>query len=842
MVEAGIESGLSSAEAAARLKTFGPNELPNPDRRNFARIIWEIVRQPMFALLLGGGLIYLFLGEPIDAVVLALFATLSVSISIVQETRSERVLESLRNLASPRALVLRDGVRQRIAGREVVPGDIMILAEGDRVPADAILIGGSDLLADESLLTGESVAVRKKPASQDVKWGAPGGDDLPFAFAGTLIARGVGTSRVVATGLRSEMGKIGQALQSITLEQPKLQAQLSWLIRDFSLVGFAVAGSAVLLFGLLRGSWLQAALGGIAIGMSVLPEEIPLVLAVFMAMGAWRISRARVLTRRAVAIETLGSATVLCTDKTGTLTENRMRVELVATQGETWHRSGTSAPGPKVKDVLHAALGASAPLPMDPMDRAIHEVAVLAEAALPRSLLQSYGLRPDLFATTNIWGAVGGANVAAYAKGAPEAIADLCHLDKPDRDRLLQDVDRFAAQGFRLLGVAGAIFTPPDGIHPKSQRDIPFGFLGLVGFADPLRPSVPAAVSECRTAGVRVVMITGDYPTTARAIANQAGIAGGAVLSGDELEKLSDAQLSEAMKTVSVFARIRPQQKLRLVEALKRDGEIVAMTGDGVNDAPAMKAAHIGIAMGGRGTDVAREASSLVLLDDDFASIVSTIRLGRRIYDNLRKAIQYIVAVHIPIAGLALLPFAFGLPLMLLPIHIALLEMVIDPACSVVFESETEEDDVMRRPPRKPNAALLPRATALWAALQGIAALAIVALALHLGSRFDMPEGDLRAFVFTTLVLMNIGLILVNRSFHSSLREALFRPNTALWALVATVLVVLAAALYWGPAQVLFHFGPLHIDDLSVCLGAGAVLIGLLEIAKRIAREQRNAF
>jgi Ca2+-transporting ATPase len=833
MVEADIESGLSSAEAAARLKSFGPNELPNPDRRNFVRIVFDIVRQPMFALLLGGAAIYLLLGEPIDAVILAAFATLSVSISIVQETRSEHVLESLRSLASPRALVVRDGVRQRIAGREVVPGDIMILAEGDRVPADAILIEGNDLLADESLLTGESVPVRKRPSAQEMKWAPPGGDDLPFAFAGTLIARGSGTARVAATGLHSEMGKIGQALQSITLEQPKLQAQLSWLVRDFAFIGLAVAGLAVLLSGFLRGSWLHAALGGIAIGMSVMPEEIPLVLSVFMAMGAWRISRARVLTRRATAIETLGSATVLCTDKTGTLTENRMRVELVAAGGETWHRSGGAPPGTKAGDILRAALAASATLATDPMDRAVHEAAVLTEAAPPRDLLQTYGLRPDLFATTSIWSGTDGASVAAFAKGAPEAIADLCRLDKSDRDRMLQDVEQFAANGYRLLGVAEAAFAPRDGVFPQSQRDIAFNFLGLVGFVDPLRPTVPSAVQECRTAGIRVVMITGDYPTTARAIAGQAGIDAAAVLSGDELEALSDSQLAEAMKTTSVFARVRPQQKLRLVEALKRDGEIVAMTGDGVNDAPAMKAAHIGIAMGGRGTDVAREASSLVLLDDDFTSIVRTIRLGRRIYDNLRKAIQYIVAVHIPIAGLALLPFVFGLPLMLMPIHIALLEMVIDPACSVIFESEDEEEDVMRRPPRKPDDPVLPRATAWWAAMQGLAALAIVALALILGSRLGMPEGDLRAFVFTTLVVMNVGLILVNRSFRSSLYEALFRRNVTLWILVAVVLLVLSTALYWPPARALLQFGPLHLDDLSVCIGAGAVLIGLLEIVKR---------
>jgi len=839
--DAPIDGGLSSSEAVARLEAFGPNELPNPDRRNFARIVFDVVRQPMFALLLGGGAVYLLLGEPIDAIVLALFATLSVSINIIQETRSERVLESLRSLASPRALVIRDGMRQRIAGREVVPGDIMILAEGDRVPADAVLVEGNDLLADESLLTGESVPVRKKPATSNIGWGTPGGDDLPFAFAGTLIARGSGTARVVATGLRSEMGKIGQALQSITLEQPRLQAQLSWLIRDFAFAGLAVAGLAVLLFGLLRGSWLQAALGGIAIGMSVLPEEIPLVLAVFMAMGAWRISRARVLTRRAAAIETLGSATVLCTDKTGTLTENRMRVELVATAEAIWRHNASSPPDDKIERVLHAALGACAPVPMDPMDRAIHEAAILAEAAGPKSLLQSYGLRPDLFATTNIWSGADGMTVTAHAKGAPEAIADLCRLPKARRDQLLQEVDNFAAEGIRLLAVAEAVFVPPDGVHPRSQRDIPFNYVGLVGFADPLRSTVPAAVKECRTAGVRVIMITGDYPATARAIAGQAGIDAGFVLSGDALDALNDAELAEAMKTTSVFARIRPQQKLRLVEALKRDGEIVAMTGDGVNDAPAMKAAHIGIAMGGRGTDVAREASSLVLLDDDFASIVTTIRLGRRIYDNLRKAIQYIVAVHIPIAGLALLPFMLGLPLMLMPIQIALLEMVIDPACSVIFESESEEKDVMQHPPRRPDAPVLSGATALWATMQGLAALAIVALALFLGARLGMPENDLRAFVFTTLVLMNLGLIIVNRSFRSSLSEALLRPNWTLWILVTVVLLVLAAAIYWDPAQALFHFGPLHLDDLAICLAGGAVLIGLLEFGKRFPLARHNA-
>jgi len=830
--------GLSADDAKRRLELFGRNALPDRERRGVSRIAFEIVRQPMFALLLGGGAIYALLGETLDAVVLTMFATLSVSISILQEARSERVLDALRNLASPRALVRRDGILVRIPGSEVVPGDIIVLSEGDRVPADALLLQSPSLLVDESLLTGESQPVRKRAGKIDESPAAPGGDDLPFVFAGSLVEQGSGLALVRETGLRSEMGKIGIALRTIALEQPKLQRQLNWLVRDFAILGICVAALVVVLFALLRGSWLKAALGGIAIGMSVMPEEIPLVLTVFMTVGAWRISRARVLTRRSAAIEALGSATVLCTDKTGTLTENRMRVVLIDADGETWRQHGSHAMTPSVEKTLHAALAASAPIPIDAMDRAIQEIAPNDKGMSPRILLQSHAVRADFFAATNVWRDRDGVSLTASSKGAPETIAELCRLPDAAKAHLLLRVNELAAQGMRLLAVAEANFAPSNGGSPPPLRDIAFHFLGLVGFADPLRSTVPAAVKECRSAGVRVIMITGDYPATARAIALQAGLESGETLTGDDLERLTDVALAEKIKKTSVFARIRPAQKLRIVEALKRDGEIVAMTGDGVNDAPAMKAAHIGIAMGGRGTDVAREAASLVLLDDDFASIATTIRLGRRIYDNLRKAIQYIVAVHVPIAGMALLPFMFGLPLMLLPVQIAFLEMVIDPACSIVFESEAEEEDVMRRPPRKPDAVVLPTATALWAATQGLVALTLVAATFILGSLMRMPEDDLRALVFTVLVLMNIGLILVNRSFRSSLTGALLRPNRALWALLSIVVLVLSISLYWRPAQSLFHFGPLHLDDLSVCAAVGLGLVMLLEFGKKLGHNR----
>ncbi len=831
--------------AAARLKGEGYNELPTPDRRGFLRILSEIVRQPMFALLIGGGVVYLLLGDRIEAVLLLLFASLSITISIIQESRSERVLEALRNLASPRALVIRDGKRIHIAGREVVRGDIIVISEGDRVAADATLLSSQDLLLDESLLTGESIPVRKLAQQSSTKIGdlntalGAGGEDLPYIFAGTLVVRGTGHALVLATGIRSEMGKIGGALRTIETEQPHLQLQMRWLIRDFAIFGALAGGLTVLLFGLLRGSWLEAMLGGIALGMSLLPEEFPLVMAVFMAMGAWRISRARVLTRRASAIETLGATTVLCTDKTGTMTENRMTVVSILTADARWDQGGNIPVSAEMQATLEVAVLACPREATDPMDIAVHALAGAQLASgtagfAHRTLIRAYGLRPDLFAVVNIMSGDGAGTGTAYAKGALEAIAELCHLTADHLVQIRAQVDALARDGIRVLGVAKTtvinLAQPQD--LPESPRSLKFEYVGLIGFADPLRSNVPAAVAECRSAGIRVVMITGDYPETARAIGRQAGLDATDVLAGDDIEVMSDDRLALLVKSTSIFARIRPSQKLRIVQSLKANGEIVAMTGDGVNDAPAIKAAHIGIAMGGRGTDVAREASAIVLLDDDFGSIVKTIRLGRRIYDNLRKAIEYIVAVHIPIAGLALLPLLLGLPLMLTPIHIAFLEMVIDPACSVVFEAEDEEDDVMRRPPRDPASPLLVPRRILWAVLQGVIVLAILAGLFISAARMGVPELDLRALVFTSLVLMNIGLILVNRSFNASLVQAFLRPNRSLRILLGGVTALLATAVFWPPARSLFHFGRLHWDDLAVCAVAGFFSLLILEALK----------
>ncbi|MDZ4087857.1 MAG: cation-translocating P-type ATPase [Tabrizicola sp.] len=826
--------GLTQAEATARLAAEGPNELPKAKRRSPLRIILDVLREPMLALLLAGGVVYLLLGSREEALILLAFACLSVGITVVQEARTERVLEALRDLTSPRALVIRDGQRQRIAGREVVRGDVIVLAEGDRVPADAALVEAHHLSADESLLTGEAVPVRKVAGAATER--RPGGEDQPMVYSGSLIVRGTGVACVTATGKASEIGRIGTSLGQLETETPHLQRQMRKLVIVFAAVGAAVSVAVVVLYGLLRGGWLDGVLAGIAVGMSMLPEEFPMVLAVFMAMGAWRISKVRVLTRRASAIETLGAASVLCTDKTGTLTENRMTIAELRLPDGTVAKAGAALPE-AFRELAAAGVMASAPEPFDPMEKAFH---VLAKAELRdgetppgagRQLVRSYPISPELLAMSQAWKADTGWQIAA--KGAPEAMAVLCRLDTAARARMTAEVNQMAGAGLRVLGVAEA---SQQGTLTKDPRDFRFRFLGLVGLADPLRASVPDAVAQCRSAGIRVIMITGDYPTTAQAIAAEAGLQGDRVITGPELSALSDADLADAVRDVTIFARIMPEQKLRIVSALKTAGAVVAMTGDGVNDAPSLKAAHIGIAMGGRGTDVAREAASIVLLDDDFGSIVTTVRLGRRIYDNLRKAMSFILAVHVPIAGLALMPLLFGMPILFGPMHIAFLEMVIDPVCSLVFEAETEEDDVMTRKPRPPAEPLFSVPTILWSLVQGALVLAVTATIFALAPGYGLTTDQVRGMTFAALIFAIVALILVDRSRSSSILRAITRPNRALAVVLPIVGALLAVTLFWPTARDLFGFAALDPAHLVVPPLAGLAVLLALEVLKPIWR------
>jgi len=837
---ADLLNGLSAAEAHRRLDAEGFNELPGSERRSIWSLVAGVLREPMFALLVVAALVYGLIGELAEAALLLVFASLSISITFIQRGRSERALAALRDLTSPRALVIRDGVQARIPGREVVRGDVVVIREGDRVPADGVLIAGDHVYVDESLLTGESVAVRKHAVHEiPATLSAPGGDDSPQVFSGTLLVRGSGRMAVLATGPRSAVGAIGGALAGLEREQPRLQRETQRVVWVFAIVGLVFSVAVVLLYGFMRGAWLEAVLSGIALGMSLLPEEFPLVLTVFTVMGAWRLSRSRVLTRRAAAIETLGAATVLCSDKTGTLTRNLMSVANLRVPEAQWHAASPPqaiAESPALARLLEVAALASDSHLVDPMEHAIatlHDS--VAEEPRERALLREYPLRPGLLAMGRAW-RDSADGVLLALKGAPEAIAQLCALADTERARLDAEVDALAVHGIRVLAVAeagirgAALPESLEGARPK--------LLGLVGFSDPLRESVPDAMRECRSAGIRVIMITGDYPATARAIARDAGIENGELLTGADLQLLDDAELAEHVARVSVFARIAPDQKLRIVNALKANGEVVAMTGDGVNDAPALKAAHIGIAMGQRGTDVAREAATLVLLDDDFASIVRAVALGRRIYDNLRKAMGYILAIHVPIAGLALLAVVLGWPLMLTPMLIALLELIIDPACSVILEAEPAERDVMRRPPRHPGSHLLSGPLVAWAVLQGAVALAVLMIVLVLATRRGLAHDQVRALGFLMLVGINVALIFVNRTLSRSLGKAFIRPNRALSLGLGFVALLLALIFGWPGARAFFALGSLQMGDLAGCAAGLVLMLLLLQVARLPWRER----
>ncbi|MEI6218904.1 MAG: cation-translocating P-type ATPase, partial [bacterium] len=719
-----------------------------------------------------------------------------------QERRTERALDALRDLSSPRALVIRDGVHRRIPGRDVVAGDMVVLAEGDRVPADAILRRGVNLSADESLLTGESVPVRKVPSAEALSLERPGGDDLPSVFSGTLITAGQGIAEVVATGIRTELGKIGKALQQVVPERTLLQKETGRLVRTFAIVGLVACAIVVVAYAFTRGGgttvWKEGLLAGIAMAMATLPEEFPVVLTVFLALGAWRISRSNVLTRRMPAIETLGAATVLCVDKTGTLTMNQMTLRRLAAVGCSVDLARTEADLPEeVHGLIENAILASRRDPFDPMERALHaagdRLRKQPEHTHPDwSLEREYPLSPSLLAVSQAWRTGIGDELAIASKGAPEAIADLCHLQEDQRQQLTREVTLLASEGLRVLAVARGRCLATD--LPADHHGLDLEFVGLLGLEDPLRPTVPAAVAECRDAGIRVIMITGDYPATAQSIARQAGLANSeTVISGPELDLMSDKDLALRIRDVHVFARVVPEQKLRIVMALKANKEVVAMTGDGVNDAPALKAAHIGIAMGGRGTDVAREAASLVLLDDDFASIVSAVRLGRRVFDNIKKAVAFILAVHVPIAGLSMIPVFFvDWPLLLLPMHIVFLELIIDPSCTLIFEAEEAETNVMRRPPRSPSERLFSLGTIGMALMQGLSVLA-VCIGVFMLAREGHSDEAARALTFTTLVVSFVVIILVNRSWTRSAFAMLSVPNAAMrWVVLGSVVFLVA--------------------------------------------------
>jgi Ca2+-transporting ATPase len=826
--------GLSEKEVSERLRQHGYNEISSQKKRNVFLIFFNVVKEPMLLLLIGSGTIYFFLGEHKDALMLLSFVLVVVGITFYQERKTERTLEALRDLSSPRALVIRNSEQKRIAGREVVKDDIIVIKEGDRVPADAVVLSCSNLSVDESLLTGESVPVRKSDWDGKEIPKRPGGEDLPFVYSGTLVVTGRGVAKVLSIGIYTEMGKIGKTLQNIREEETLLKKETGRIVRNFSIAGAILCLLVILIYGFTRGNWLNGILLGLTLSMAMLPEEFPVVLIIFLTLGAWRISKSQVLTRHAPAIETLGAATVLCTDKTGTLTLNAMHLTTLCVKSVYYDvdTKKVNLLPEAVHDLVEYGILASQRDPFDPIER---EVKRLGEFYLSDSehmhnnwrIIKEYPLSKALLALSHVWESPDKQNYIIATKGSPEAIADLCHFSQLQQNEIRVRIEEMANRGLRVLGVARASFKKTD--LPDVQHDFHFEFVGLLGFIDPVRATVPASVREAHEAGIRVIMITGDYSGTAIYIAKQIGLKNPEqCITGPELEAMDHLQLRERIKIVNVFARVVPEQKLLIVNALKANGEIVAMTGDGVNDAPALKSANIGIAMGERGTDVAREASDLVLLNDDFSSIVHAVKLGRRIFDNLKKAIAYILAIHVPIAGMSFLPVLFQLPIALLPAHIAFLELIIDPACSTVFESCPDEHNIMKRPSRNLRESLFNKKTFIFSLLQGLSVLAVVFTVFWLALYLKKGELEARTLAFATLVFANLMLITINLSWSK---------NQALWWVACGALAALGLVLYVPMLRNLFHFSVLSLEDLLIALVSGMFSLAWFEGLKALNKK-----
>ena len=760
--------GLTKSQVIQLQAQHGYNELTVADKKTLFKLLLRILAEPTFALLLLAGVIYLIIGKIDDALILIGFIFISVGITLFQERKSEKAIDALKELSSPRAIVIRDGMTQRIAGRDIVIGDILILEEGDRIPADALLLESHDLLIDESLLTGESEPLVKH--------------DSHYVHSGCMVIRGGGIAQVTAIGMKTELGKIGGSLNQIINLNSPLQQDIGVLIKRFTIFGLSLSILVLVIYGLMHDNWLQGALTAISLTMALLPEEFTVILTVFMALGVWRISRQKVLTRYAPVIETLGSITTLCVDKTGTLTLNKMSLEVLAPpEGTLILDSKDKALNPLQKELLSYCVLASEIKPFDPMEQAFHERRHFVPEYINQynnyELVHEYGLSPELPAMTHLWKTPGSDECLVAIKGAPEAVLNRCNLTQAQIVIIENQIKDLASQGLRLLGVAKSKYIKQSSGWPDNLESFEFTWLGLVGLKDPIREEVPASIQKCQRAGIRVIMITGDHAITAQAIAKQAGIVSTSVLSGSDINKLSDLELREAVKKTSVYVRIKPAEKLRLVKALQANNEVVAMTGDGVNDAPALKAAHVGIAMGQRGTDVAREAASLVLLNDDFSSIVHTIKQGRQIYDNLHKAIIYVVAIHIPMAGSVFIPIIFGIQPILDPIHIVFLQMIIDPACAIIFEMEVPESDVMLKPPRSINQKLFSLQNISMALLQG-AGLAFIVVGLYFWLlNMNYTHAMATTLSFGSLVLGNISLIIVSRSKNDHLFRILQKTN-----------------------------------------------------------------
>ncbi|GBF49908.1 putative calcium-translocating P-type ATPase, PMCA-type [Leptospira ryugenii] len=823
--------GLSSEEIPNIRKVSGWNELRQQKEKNVLQSLYDILKEPMVFLLVLIGLIYTLIGDLGEAMILSASVALIVIITFIQEGKTSKALKALREMASPRCMVIRDAAIQRLDGRELVPGDYILLSEGDRIPADSNIVSTQHLKVDESILTGESISVTKNRADT--------------IYCGTLVVNGEAVCEVKSIGESTEIGKIGKKIAEENLNKTRLELEVEQIVRIVFIFAMLLCLGLALYLGVSKGDWLKGILSGLTLAIGILPEELPLVLTIFFAFGAYRLSKKNVLTRKTRVIESLGTATILCTDKTGTLTQNRMSIKKIHTYGSGDSNEEEGHWNESSKHIVFVGARASKESGLDPVDLAFLEArnkfkSINLQNEPVLHWLKDFPITQNILAFASVYQHRD--TLSIFAKGAPETILSLSQLDEKEKHNQLAIVNRMAKEGYRIIAVAKAIQNSL--AIPEELHDLQFEYLGFVGLEDPIREEVPNAIQRAYQAGLRTIMITGDFPETAKHIARKIGLKNpDSVCTGEEFRSLREEDSIQTISNVNIFCRVSPEDKWQIVKILKGLGEVVAMTGDGVNDAPALKTADIGVAMGKRGTDVAREASDLVLLDDSFSSILSAVEEGRHIFHNLKKALAYILAVHIPIIGCAFLPSLLHLPFQILSaVHIVFLEMIIDPTSTLVFEREPVEVSEMNKPPRKSTETLFDKSLFLNALAQGSISLISIMLAYFYVLKYEANVEDdpliISTVCFYTLVFTNLLLIMVNRNSNLAFWETFRVPNSVLPIVVMGTLFSLYSAIYIPVLQKIFHFAPLNLKTIAFCSSISILTIVVYELRKIIFRRK----
>jgi Ca2+-transporting ATPase len=816
--------GLNDSEVLTSRKKFGSNILESKKKNNFLEAIKGLVKEPMVILLLVAATLYFFTGNTGDGIFLAVAILLVAAISLYQDAKTHNALEKLKELSQPQCKVIRNGEVIEIMSQEVVVGDFLMVEEGSTIVADGTIVHSNDFSVNESILTGESFSVEKNASSKDNR-----------IYMGTQVGGGLAIAEISAIGNQTKVGKIGKSIEDISSEKSTLELQINNFVKKMVIVGAIVF---LLVWGINyynSEDILDSLLKALTLAMSVLPEEIPVAFTTFMAIGAWRLMNLGVIVKQMKTVESLGSATVICVDKTGTITENKMRLDKVYTLETNEIKSVEETLSANEKELIITAMWASEPIPFDTMEQSLHnfyEKIVEKDERPNFKMVHEYPLGGKPPMMTHVFENAEGKRIIA-SKGAPEALMAASSLSDTEKESLKKKIIDLAAQGYRVLGVGISTFEGTD--WPKKQQDFNFKFQGLVAFYDPPKENISKVFQDFYNAGIAVKIITGDIAETTAAIAKKVNFRGSdEVISGDDLLALDDMELQKITSEKNIFARMFPEAKLKIINALKAQGHIVAMTGDGVNDGPALKAANIGVAMGKKGTEIAKQSASLILVDDDLSKMVDAVAMGRKIYSNLKKAIQYIISIHIPIILTVFFPLVLGwvYPNIFTPVHVILLELIMGPTCSIVYENEPLEKDSMLQKPRPFSSTFFNWSELFTSIIQGLAITAGVLAVYQIAVNNGANEAITRTMVFTALITANIVLTFVNRSFIYSIFTTFKYKNNLVPIIVGITVAITLSLLFVPPFTKFFEFERLGLNQIGISIGIGIVSVLWYEIVK----------